>query len=192
MTSPMTLLAPLFSRHSTPSRLLAEPGPDRDQLAALLAAAVHVPDHGKLTPWRFIRIHGPARARLGEQLAIRQRERDPGAPQAVIDKDRERFNFAPLVITVVACLTPGHTVPEQEQLLSAGCVCFSLLQAAQALGFGAQWLTGWAAYDPQITQSLGLGEDERIIGFIHIGTAREAAPERPRPDPIQRMVDWVG
>ncbi|MCI1710449.1 MAG: nitroreductase [Chiayiivirga sp.] len=192
MTSPMTLLAPLFSRHSTPSRLLAEPGPDRDQLAALLAAAVHVPDHGKLTPWRFIRIHGPARARLGEQLAIRQRERDPGAPQAVIDKDRERFNFAPLVITVVACLTPGHKVPEQEQLLSAGCVCFSLLQAAQALGFGAQWLTGWAAYDPQITQSLGLGEDERIIGFIHIGTAREAAPERPRPDPIQRMVDWVG
>jgi nitroreductase len=188
----MTLLAPLFSRHSTPSRLLAEPGPDRDQLAALLAAAVHVPDHGKLTPWRFIRIHGPARARLGEQLAIRQRERDPGAPQAVIDKDRERFNFAPLVITVVACLTPGHKVPEQEQLLSAGCVCFSLLQAAQALGFGAQWLTGWAAYDPQITQSLGLGEDERIIGFIHIGTAREAAPERPRPDPIQRMVDWVG
>ena len=110
----------------------------------------------------------------------------------MIDKDRERFNFAPLVITVVACLTPGHKVPEQEQLLSAGCVCFSLLQAAQALGFGAQWLTGWAAYDPQITQSLGLGEDERIIGFIHIGTAREAAPERPRPDPIQRMVDWVG
>ena len=192
MTSPMTLLAPLLSRHSTPSRLLAEPGPDPDQLAALLTAAVHVPDHGKLTPWRFIRIHGPARARLGEQLAIRQRERDPGAPQAVIDKDRERFNFAPLVITVVACLTPGHKVPEQEQLLSAGCVCFSLLQAAQALGFGAQWLTGWAAYDPQITQSLGLGEDERIIGFIHIGTAREAAPERPRPDPIQRMVDWVG
>ena len=192
MTSPMTLLAPLFSRHSTPSRLLAEPGPDRDQLAALLAAAVHVPDHGKLTPWRFIRIHGPARARLGEQLAIRQRERDPGAPQAVIDKDRERFNFAPLVITVVACLTPGHKVPEQEQLLSAGCVCFSLLQAAQALGFGAQWLTGWAAYDPQITQSLGLGEDERIIGFIHIGTAREAAPERPRPDPMQRLVDWAG
>lgn len=182
----------LFTRRSTPSRLLRDPGPDQDQLWAMLAAAVHVPDHGKLAPWRFLRIAGEARARLGERLAARQIERDPGAPAAVIEKDRGRFSHAPLVVAVIACLVPGHKVPEQEQLLSAGCVCFSLLQAAHALGYAAQWLTGWAAYDAPIGAQLGLGEHERVVGFIHIGSADEPAPERPRPDPRERLSDWTG
>lgn len=158
----------------------------------MLAAAVHVPDHGKLTPWRFLRIAGEARARLGDLLAARQREKDPGAPDAVVEKDRGRFNQAPVVIAVVAQLTPGHKIPEQEQLLSAGCACFSLLLAADALGYGAQWLTGWAAYDPVIARRLGLAAHERVVGFVHIGQAAEAAPERPRPDPATRLTDWTG
>jgi nitroreductase len=187
-----TLLAPLLARRSVPSRLLSEPGPSDEQLSALLTAAVRVPDHGKLTPWRFLRIAGDARARLGERLAERQQVRDPDAPAAVLQKDRERFLHAPLVLAVIASLVPGHKVPEQEQLLSAGCVCFALLQGAQALGFGAQWLTGWAAYDAQIGAALGLGPHERIVGFIHIGSAREQAPERPRPDPHALLGDWTG
>jgi nitroreductase len=185
-------LAPLKARRSVPSRLLHEPGPDEDQLWAMLEAAVRVPDHGKLCPWRFIRIRGDARARLGGLLAERQRERDPLAPEAVVEKDRQRFNHAPLVLAVVACPVAGHKVPEQEQLLSAGSVCFALLQAAQALGFGAQWLTGWAAYDPVVTARLGLDAGERIVGFIHIGSADEPAPERLRPDPRARLSDWEG
>ena len=187
-----TALEPLLSRHSTPSRQLSEPGPNEAELAAMLQVAVHVPDHGKLTPWRFVRIRGAARARLGDLLVARQRERDPVTPQAVLDKDRERFSFAPVVIAVVASLIPGHKIPEQEQLLSAGCVCFSLLQAANALGYGAQWLTGWAAYDDVIAAMLGLSDNERIVGFVHIGSVREPAPERPRPDPMQRLTDWTG
>jgi nitroreductase len=185
-------LALLHDRRSVPSRLLRDPGPDEATLWALLEAAVRVPDHGKLVPWRFLRIQGPARARLGELLATRQRERDPAAADAVVQKDRERFNHAPLVIAVIARLTRGHKVPEQEQLLSAGSVCFALLQAAQACGFGAQWLTGWAAYDAVITARLGLGPDEVVVGFIHIGTASEPAPERLRPDPRELLSDWTG
>ena len=183
-------LGHLFDRRSTPSRLLGAPGPTDEQLSAMLAAAVHVPDHGRLTPWRFLRIAGPARAKLGELLARRQLERDPDAPAAVVEKDRGRFAHAPLVLGVVAALTPGHKIPEQEQLLSAGCVCFSLLQAAHALGFGAQWLTGLAAYDEAIGAALGLGPNERVVGFIHVGTAAEPAPERPRPDPRLLLTDW--
>jgi nitroreductase len=82
-------------------------------------------------------------------------------------------------------------VPEQEQLLSGGAVCFALLQAAQGLGFGAQWLTGWAAYDPVVTARLGLGENEKVLGFIHIGTPAEEVPERQRPDPEQLLGDWT-
>lgn len=185
-------LAALNARRSVPARQLGAPGPDATTLWTMLEAAVRVPDHGKLVPWRFIRIEGDARRKLGLLLAARQRELDPAAPDAVVDKDRERFNHAPLVLAVVARLTPGHKVPEQEQLLSAGSVCFALLQAAQACGFGAQWLTGWAAYDPVISARLGLGPDERIAGFIHVGTAREPAPERLRPDPRSLLSDWTG
>jgi nitroreductase len=142
-----------------------------------------VPDHGRLAPWRFLRIQGETRHRLGERLALRGRVRDPGASDATVEKDRQRFSHAPLVLTVIARLQPGHKIPEQEQLLSGGAVCFSLLLGAQALGFGAQWLTGWPAYDSEVARWLGLGEHERILGFIHIGTATEAVPERERPDP---------
>ena len=155
----------------------------------MLACAVRVPDHGKLVPWRFLSIQGPTRQRLGELLAERSRQRSPTAAPAVIDKDMQRFNHAPLIVTVIGRLTPGHKVPEQEQLLSGGAVCLLLLQAADALGFGAQWLTSWAAYDPVITASLGLDENERVLGFIHIGTAAEPAIERERPDPLELLTE---
>jgi nitroreductase len=178
----MDPLATLDARRSVPSRLLTVPGPDPAQLQRLLAAASRVPDHGKLVPWRFLLITGDVRLRLGDLLAARSFERDPCASPAAIDKDRRRFSFAPLIVTVIGRLTPGHKVPEIEQLLTGGSVCFALLQAAQALGFGAQWLTGWAAYDPVVTARLGLAENERVLGFVHIGTPTDGAPERDRPD----------
>jgi nitroreductase len=179
----MDPLGVLRHRRSTPSRLLGPPGPDAAQLRALLGCAVRVPDHGKLVPWRFIAIEGEARLSLGGFLARRALERDPAAAPAVVEKDRLRFSHAPLVLVVVGCLAPGHKVPEQEQLLSGGAVCFQLLQAADALGFGAQWLTGWPAYDEAVLRRLGLSGNERVLGFIHVGTAREPVPERERPDP---------
>ena len=187
----MDLLTPLLQRRSTPSRLLSAPGPDDAQLHRMLTAAVHVPDHGRLAPWRFIAIRGEQRRRLGELLAHRRIEREPDAAAAVVDKDRQRFDHAPLVVVVVARLSPGHKIPEQEQLLSGGAACFSLLLAADALGFGAQWLTGWAAYDPVVGARLGLVGDERVLGFIHIGTPTGEAPERLRPDPRELLTDWV-
>jgi len=180
----------LHQRRSVPSRLLGDPGPDESQMQTILSSAVRVPDHGRLTPWRFIRIRGDARQALGEALATRRREIEPDAAPAVVKKDAERFNHAPVIIAVIGCLAPGHKIPVQEQLLSGGAVCLAMLQAAHCLGFGAQWLTGWAAYDPTITGLLGLSDDERVLGFIHIGTAQQPAPDRDRPDPLERLVDW--
>jgi nitroreductase len=180
----------LDSRRSVPSKQLGEPGPDPATLARMLQAAARVPDHGKLVPFRYLSIHGQARHALGELLAARTLQRDPQAPQAAIDKDRARFSHAPLIVAVIARLIPDHKVPEREQLLTAGCVCFALLQSAQALGFGAQWLTGWAAYDEAIGQTLGLRENEKIAGFIHIGTPKLQVPERERPDAAALLSDW--
>ena len=181
----------LRRRRSVPSRLLGEPGPTPAQVTALLAEVVRVPDHGKLAPWRFLSIQGTARHALGDLLAARALERVPMAAPAAVEKDRQRFSHAPLVLAVIARLTPGHKVPEREQLLSGGAVCFALLQGAQALGFGAQWLTGWAAYDPVVLARLGVGADEAVLGFVHIGTASADAPERQRPDPRALLSEWA-
>lgn len=170
---------------------MTAPGPDHATLLRILRAATRVPDHGKRTPFRFLRIEGDARLSLGERLAARSRARDPNASDSVIEKDRLRFSFAPTIVTVIAKLGPDEKIPVQERLLTTGCVCFALLQAAQALGFGAQWLTGWAAYDPGIRALLGIGDDEVVAGFIHIGTAQADAPERERPDPAMLLTDWA-
>jgi nitroreductase len=188
----MSALKLLNDRRSVPSRQLGAPGPDAAELDALLQAAVRAPDHGKLTPWRFLLIRGEARNRLGEVLAATALANNADTPPALLEKDRERFNFAPLIITVIARLDDRHKVPVQEQLLSAGCVAYNLLIGAQGLGYGAQWLTGWAAYDPAIAGALGLAANERIVGFMHIGTVSEPAPERLRPDHHALVSEWQG
>ena len=178
-------------RRSVPAKQLGEPGPDAATLDRILAAAVRVPDHGKRVPFRFLRIAGDARHVLGERLVERARVREPDAGDAALDKDRHRFSHAPLVIAVIARLGPDEKIPESERFSCASCVAFALLQAAQACGFGAQWLTGWPAYDAEILRLLGLSDIERVVGFLHIGTPKLDAPERERPDHRTLLTDWM-
>jgi len=186
------VLQALDARRSVPARQLAEPGPDAATLQRMLASAVRVPDHGKRVPFRFLSITGDARRVLGDAVANRGLRLRPDAGDAAAAKDRARFSHAPLVLVVVAVLDPGDdAIPEQERLLTAGCTCFALLQAAQGLGFGATWLTGWPAYDPDVRGLLGLGADERIAGFIHVGTPQSEARERERPDPAALLREWT-
>ena len=180
----------LNERRSVPRSQLAEPGPDHAALLRILQSAVRVPDHGKREPWRFLRIAGDARIALGEALARRTMEREPNASDAVLAKDRQRFTRAPVVVVVIAKLGQDEKIPESERFSSASCVCFAMLQAAQACGFGAQWLTGWPAYDEPVLRLLGLAAHERIAGFIHLGTPVQHVPERERPDPTALLADW--
>ncbi len=188
---PHSALDFLCARHSTPARQLGEPGPDAAQLRDLLEAAIRVPDHGKLIPWRLIVLQGDDRVRYGERLSELHARIDPQVPESKLTKDRERFDGAPLVIAVIARIEDDHPkIPAQEQLLSAGCVAYNLLLGAQALGFGAQWLTGWSCYDRDAAELLGLADNERKIAYIHIGTPREVAPERVRPTPDEVVSEW--
>lgn len=182
----------LDTRLSVPTRQLATPGPDPAQLERMLRTAVRVPDHGKRVPFRFLRISGAARALLAAAAANRLREREPGADEAALDKLRTRFLLPPLTIAVIAKLGPDGTIPDSERFSTASCVCLLLLQAAQAEGFGAQWLTGWIAYDrPFLENTLGLAADEQLVGTIAMGTPLVAVPERERPDPRDLVTDWM-
>ena len=186
------LLAALDSRRSVPARQLTEPGPDPTALRRMLASAVRVPDHGKRVPFRFLAIAGAPRYALGEAVAARGLALRPEAGAAAVDQDRARFPHAPLVLVAIPVPDPDDgPTPEPDRLLTAGCTCFALLQAAQGLGFGASWLTGWPAYDPEVMALLGLGANERIAGFIHIGTPKLVPPERDRPDPDALLREWA-
>lgn len=187
----MTLrLEDLMTRRSVPNTQLGEPAPDAEGLERILQVASRVPDHGKLVPFRFVELRGDARHALGAAMVARHREVDPDISESALEKDRYRFTHAPLIITVVGRMTKGHKVPEVEQLLSAGSVAFQLLQAAQAEGYRANWLTGWAAYDDEVRRWFGVTDDEVIVGFIHIGTPQIEVPERERPDAAQLLTEF--
>lgn len=180
------LLSLLSARRSPPALSLAAPGPDAAQLAVLLEAALRVPDHGRMCPWRFIILEGAAKEALADRLDVLAAEReDAMKARAGIKKLRN----PPLAIAVVSCSVEGR-IPEWEQILSAGALCQNILLAATALGFGGNWVTGWYAYDDRARAMLKLGAAERVAGFILIGTPLESAPERPRPA-IDAVTTWL-
>ena len=187
----MSLIELLRQRRSHPSRQLVDPGPDPAQLRELVESALRVPDHGKLEPFRIIGVPRAAGRELGERLAAIAKARNPGVDAAELDQDRTRFDRAPCCLIVVARLTEGHKVPVQEQLLAAACVAYNLLLGAQALGFGAQWITGWPAYDRAAAALFGLAAEEHAIAFVHIGTAQGEAAERPRPTFVAKYREWT-
>jgi nitroreductase len=177
----------LLSRVSTGA--LADPGPDDAQLRLMLEAAVRAPDHGKLRPWRFFVIRGEARTRLSELFAASIRRREPAAGEAQIAKERAKPLRSPVTIAVAARVEAGHKIPQIEQILSAGAAAMNILNAAHGLGFGAKWVTGANCYDAEFGAAFGLEAADRLVGFIHIGTALET-PETARPDPAGYTTDW--
>jgi nitroreductase len=180
----------LLRRRSVKALELTEPGPDTGQLDAILRAGIRVPDHGKIGPWRFIRFLGEARSAFGDVLVEAFRAANPGETIERAQLERNRFMRAPVVIAVVSSVIREHKVPEWEQVLSSGAVCQNMLVATHALGYAAQWLTEWYAYDAGVARALQLGEHERIAGWIYIGTPRRAPSERERPRLEQRVSDW--
>ncbi len=170
---------------------MADPGPNATELARILTAAARVPDHKKLVPWRFIVFEGEARSAFGEILAAACRAEEKEPPSHVrIELERGRLLRAPIVVAVISRVTDSPGAPEWEQVLSAGAACFSLCLAANALGYGTSWITEWYSYSPAVRTALKLGPNERIAGFVYIGTATERQPDRDRPDLSSIVEHW--
>ena len=171
----------LKSRRSIKPREMSGPGPSPAELETILTIGARVPDHGKLTPWRFIVFEGEARVRAGEVIAKVFARKNPQAQPAEIDVEKRRLTDAPLVIGVVSFTRPHPKVPPWEQELSAGASAMNIVTAATALGYGACWLTGWFAFDRDVLDGFGLKPEEKLAGFIHIGKASKPSEDRPRP-----------
>lgn len=171
----------LQSRRSGSAKRMTGPGPSPDQIRTLISCATRVPDHGKLTPWRFIIFAGAARARFGDTLVSALRSTEPEANAERIAQERNRLMRAPVVIATVSNVRPGIPIPEWEQTLSAGASCQTLCIAAHAMGFVANWITEWYSYSPVVREALSLNPQERIAGFIYIGSPAEQLVDRPRP-----------
>jgi nitroreductase len=172
----------LNTRRSVPALQMSEPGPDRSQINEMLRLATRVPDHGKLAPWRFLVITGESRTRIGAELARIAIERRGDLSEKEVEIERERLARAPVVIAVISTAGEHPKIPVWEQQLSAGAVCLNLFLAANALGFAANWLTEWYAYDAATRPLFGLKDGEQIAGFLHIGTSEMTPSDRPRPD----------
>jgi nitroreductase len=178
----------LANRRSASAMNLAAPGPDGAQLDLLLRLAARVPDHGKLAPWRFVVLEGDAKSRFVARLEAVASARADG--ENLVGK-LGKLRVPPLTVAVISAPVSGK-IPLWEQQLSVAAVCLNLCHAAQAMGFGANWITDWYAYDAEAVQVLGLRGDEQIAGFIHIGTASEAPLERVRPDVRALTTRWQG
>lgn len=179
----------LLARRSCPPKMLCAPVPDRDSLGRLLTAAARVPDHGKLEPWRFIVLEKAALARIADQAE--GYARNSGMDAEKVAKARGQFDDSPLAMVVVASPKPSDKIPLIEQTLSAGAVCLSLVNAALADGWGASWLTGWVSHDAGLCRALfGLSSSEWVAGIVHVGTARQIPPDRPRPD-VPSITTWM-
>jgi len=179
-------LTQIAHRRSASAQALQAPGPSVDELDAILRLSARAPDHGKLFPWRFIVLEGEAKARLAERLTLLAGSQpDPEKAKQALRK----LTAPPLAVAVISRVETGK-IPEWEQVLSAGSVCTLMLLAAQGMGYGANWITDWYSYDAGANALLGLAANERVAGFVYIGTAVEAPLERVRPDVAALTTRW--
>ena len=184
--SPLSLL---LSRRSGKPRDMVSPGPDAAQMAAILAAATRVPDHGKLAPWRFVTVGADQRDALSTLLVEAYRAEKPDAGKLELDAMDQFARQAPSLVVALSSPKTESKIPLWEQELSVGAACMQLLNAVHAQGFVGGWLTGWPTYSDRVRDAFGSAE-ERIAGFIFIGSPSRDLDERPRPAPADVISHW--
>ena len=177
----------LSRRRSASAMALVAPGPTRAELNELLRLAARVPDHGKLNPWRFVILEGEAKADFTARLEAIAAAR-PDEPKATAALGKLRI--PPLAVAVISSPVGGN-IPLWEQQLSAGAVCTTLLMAATAMGYGANWITDWYGFDAAALAALGVRDGEQVAGFIYLGSFGEPPQERVRPDMAAIVSDWT-
>ncbi|WP_203077139.1 nitroreductase family protein [Falsiroseomonas ponticola] len=185
-------LAALLSRASVPARSLTDPGPDDAAIGLAVAAALRAPDHGGLRPWRFLVVRGAARAALGAVLAASLARRVPQTPPDRLALEQAKPLRAPVVIVAGAAVRADHPIPAWEQEASAAAGVMNLMNALDAQGHGAIWLSSPALRDDAVKRALGFASGDALLGWIYAGTPAAERPRPPRPAPDGFWREWRG
>lgn len=185
LTSPLSLLR---TRRSGRPREMVAPGPDAEQLRAMVEIAIRTPDHGKLAPWRFV--HVADRDAFSDLLHRAFRAAEPEPTPAELESVERLARQAPTLVVALSSPIAGHKIPVWEQELSCGAACMNLLHAAHAMGFAGGWITGWSCYSEEVRRAFAKGEEERIAGLLYIGTPGRPLEERPRPALDYVLSEW--
>lgn len=188
LSSPLALLS---TRRSGKARDMVAPGPDAAQLQQILAIAARVPDHGKLAPWRFVIIDADQRRAFGAMLTAAYLSEKPDAGRLEQEAMVQFAEQAPTMVALLSTPVLSSKIPLWEQQLSAGSVAMQLLNAVHASGFVGNWLTGWPSTSAAVAAQLGAtGTEDRIAGFLFIGTPSRPLDERPRPILSDIVTHW--
>ena len=186
---PQNAFAFLQTRQSQPAKLFKGPIPARAELLEIITAAARVPDHGKLEPWRLVVLDRAAMLRIADLAEARARAM--GADDEKIAKGRGQFDLGQLAVVVISSPKGSDKIPLSEQILSAGALCFGVVNAALAKGWGANWLSGWPSHDPVFAaEAFGCVSNETVAGIVHIGTVVTPISDRPRPD-LTKLITWA-
>jgi nitroreductase len=182
----------LATRRSGKPRDMVAPGPDAAQLRTILEAAMRVPDHGKLAPWRFVIIESEQRPAFAELITSAYKAENPNAGSIELNPLQQFAEQAPTLVAVISSPVLHPKIPAWEQELSAGAVCMNLLTAATASGFVGGWLTGWPSYSAKVLESLGGKPGDKVAGFVFLGSPSRDLEERPRPTYEAVVSTWKG
>ncbi len=185
-----SLIAYLHTRRSGRPREMLEPGPDAAQLDQILDAAIRTPDHGKLAPWRFVIVRADQRDALSALLTQAYLKEKPDAGRLEVEAMDSFARHAPaLVVALFKPVIPSK-IPLWEQQLSMGAACMNLLHGAHALGFVGGWITGWPSTNAEVAAAFGAEGEDRIAGFLYLGSPGRALEERPRPERAKVVQEW--
>ncbi len=185
-----SLLAHLATRRSGKPRDMIAPGPDAAQLREIIALALRTPDHGKLAPWRIVTVAADQRTALATLLKNAWVKENPGAAGLDLSALDQFAHQAPALLVLLSTPVAGSKIPVWEQQMSAGAVGMNLLHAAHAHGFVGSWLTGWAAYSPDVAAAFDGKADDTIVGYFFLGTPARDLDERPRPEYDDVVRTW--
>ena len=165
---------------------LGAPGPTRDQLDIILKAGTRAPDHGRLSPWRFVVLEGQARHVLGDAMSAMRRRLSPEATDDEVMKEGQKVMRAPTIVVVAAHVLPPGKIPEIERIVAVGAAMQNMILAAHALGFGTMWKTGAPAYYPEVKRAIGLAPEDHVVGFLYLGSTE--TPGTPRESRLDGCV----
>lgn len=182
----MDLLTGIESR--TSAIRLAAPAPTREHIQQIIKAGTRAPDHGRLRPWRFVVLEGDARGKLGDAMSDMLKRKVPDAIPEQLESERKKALRAPTIVVVAAKITPGK-IPEIEQVTAVAAAVQNMFLAANALGYGAMWKTGGAAYDATVKALFGLEPQDHIVALLYLGTEAMKGPLVEAP--TESVTTWL-